>query len=171
MRITWSFAALLPAILGLAGCGFQLRGADAGIGLMQGAFLQVRNAEHIDAELQRRTATGGVELVSTRAQAAFILDLRDERFYKRTLSISARSGKIAEYELEYKVQCALLDPDGESVLPAVPIQVKTDYVFSEENTPLSEFEQEQLRRRELVRRAATLVLARLRAAPSHHVRP
>jgi LPS-assembly lipoprotein len=87
-------------VLALAACGFQLRGAYGIDDALQPLRIEARG--DFRDTLERALRTGGVELTSSRDQAAATLRVLDTERERRVLAIR-EDGRVDEYELVYRV--------------------------------------------------------------------
>lgn len=111
-------AFLLGAVLILAGCGFQLRGASTATALPE-SWRQMHlvtgnpNSE-FSREVKARFAANGITWVD-RDEAAHILRLGPESFSQRNLSLNAEA-RAAEFELTMKANFSVDEASGEEVM-------------------------------------------------------
>lgn len=113
---SWALTLLLTA---LAGCGFQLRGSDGGSALPDAWQSMHLNSPSPNSELSRvlrtRFTASGIRWLPA-DEAAYILDLGNERFSQRNLSINAQA-RAAEFELTLRTTFAVRGSDGVLLLP------------------------------------------------------
>ncbi|MEO5573022.1 MAG: LPS assembly lipoprotein LptE [Gammaproteobacteria bacterium] len=141
----------------LQGCGFQLRGATPEAKNIPLTYVQAANASLLQAQLSR------IDKVTENAEAAqVVLNIINESFDRRVLSVGSSSGKVREYELRYQVNFQVADKTGKELLPAQTINLTRDYLFNEMQVLGSDSE-EVILRRDMVRDAAGQIMRRLQA--------
>ncbi len=103
----------------LAGCGFQLRGGAGGSSLPDAWQPMHLNTPSPNSELSRvvrtRFTASGIRWLPA-SEAAYWLELGNERFNQRNLSINAQA-RAAEFELTLRARFAVRDSDGNLLLP------------------------------------------------------
>ncbi len=113
---TWALALLLAVS---AGCGFQLRGSDGGSALpdaWQSMHLETPSPNsELSRVLRNRFSASGIRWLPAN-EAAYRLDLGNERFSQRNLSINAQA-RAAEFELTLRATFAVRGSDGTLLLP------------------------------------------------------
>ena len=152
---------LLASMLAAAGCGYQLRGA---VSLPPGLdAVHVDGPPGIGAALVQALEGGGARISSTRDPMGVLLQLSDERFDRRVLSVDPDTGKEREFELAYRVTFRLLGGDGEELVSAQTVSLLRDYKFDSDALLGASHEQDTLRA-EMRRDAAGQVVRRIEAA-------
>lgn len=104
-------ALLLLATLTLAACGFHLRGSgvqDVRFGF-HSLYIKTPGETAFVAELRRALSGNKMKLVETADQAELILEIVAEQSSKQILSLSG-SGRVREYQLNYRVAMRAYDP-------------------------------------------------------------
>lgn len=156
LTILFLFASLL------SGCGFHLRGAvDLPANYQRMAIEGVSPYSDLGLKLKRDLQANGVEVVEA-AGAQVILKLSQVSYQRRLLSVSALSGKTAEYELHYSLKMSVRDRQGNVLVPEQPLQQLRDYVFEQGNV-LATGNQEAQLRKDMVRDLVSQILRRLQA--------
>jgi len=146
----------------LTACGYHLRGAIQLPEALQKIYVRGASAELTNAIARTfRSASG--ELVATAAEAGMILNVINEDYQRRTISIDS-SGYSNEYDLVYRLTFDLLDNQGAVLISAQSIEVSKSY-FNEQssNTVLSKGNEEAVLRKELYSQAVRSVIDRARA--------
>jgi len=146
----------------LTACGYHLRGAIQLPEALQKIYVRGASAELTNAIARTfRSASG--ELVATAAEAGMILNVINEDYQRRTISIDS-SGYSNEYYLVYRLTFDLLDNQGAVLISAQTIEVSKSY-FNEQssNTVLSKGNEEAVLRKELYSQAVRSVIDRARA--------
>ncbi|MFN2288692.1 MAG: LPS assembly lipoprotein LptE [Chromatocurvus sp.] len=119
VRSRLGFWVLLLLLSGLVGCGFQLRGSDGGSALPDQWQSMHLNTPSPNSELSRvlrtRFTASGIRWLPA-SEAAYTLDLGQERFSQRNLSINAQA-RAAEFELALRATFSVRGSDGELLLP------------------------------------------------------
>lgn len=151
---------LLAALLLVAGCGFQLRGAaPVSAGLQP---LALHCAQQIPDELCRtvteQLAQGGVPLVAAR-EAEFHLRLTNFREERRASAVTLQAA-AAEYELRQRVFMDVIGPGDIPVLAETEVRAVQNYRYDETNVLAKRREEAEIRQR-LHDRLAQQVIFRL----------
>lgn len=156
LTILFLFASLLT------GCGFHLRGnVDLPANYQRMAIEGVSEYSSLGLDLKRSLQANGVEVVEA-AGAQVILRLSKVSYQRRLLSVSAASGKTAEYELHYSLTMSVHDRQGKVLVPEQPLQQLRDYVFDQNNV-LATGNQEGQLRKDMERDLVGQILRRLQA--------
>lgn len=146
----------------LTACGYHLRGAIELPEALQKMYVRGASKELSEAIKQAFRSTSGV-LVSNPADAGMILNVIDEDYRRRTVSISS-SGYSNEYELIYRLVFDLIDQSGNELVSAQTIEVSQAYFNQQSSdTVLSKENEEQVLRKELYVKAVRSVIDRARA--------
>jgi LPS-assembly lipoprotein len=158
LRLTILF--LLASLL--SGCGFHLRGSvDLPANYQRMAIEGVSPYSDLGLKLKRGLQANGVEVVDATA-ANVILKLSQVSYQRRLLSVSALSGKTAEYELHYSLKMSVRDRQGNVLVPEQALQQLRDYVFDQSNV-LATGNQEAQLRKDMERDLVGQILRRLQA--------
>jgi LPS-assembly lipoprotein len=157
LTILFLFASLL------SGCGFHLRGAvDLPANYQRMAIEGVSPYSELGQKLKRGLQANGVNVVEA-AGAQVILKLSEVSYQRRLLSVSALSGKTAEYELHYSLKMSVRDRQGNVLVPEQPMQQLRDYVYDQNNV-LGTGNQEAQLRKDMERELVGQILRRLQAS-------
>ena len=152
---------LLASMLAAAGCGYQLRGA---VSLPPGLeAVHVDGPPGIGAELVEALEGGGARIAPTRDSTSALLQLSDERFDRRVLSVDPDTGREREFELAYRVTFRLIGGDGEELVSTQRVSLLRDYVF-DSRALLGASHEQGVIRAEMRRDAAEQVVRRIEAA-------
>jgi LPS-assembly lipoprotein len=120
-------AALLS--LALAGCGFQLRQAEA-LPIRSIALVGFRPESPLRVALTRELEGAGVALRDNPAQAEAVFDaLVDVR--ERTVAASTAFGQVRELQLRVRLRFRVATPAGKLLLPASDLLLTRDMSYSE----------------------------------------
>jgi LPS-assembly lipoprotein len=110
--------------LGLAGCGFRLRGEQA-IALRT-IYLAVPPNSPVGAEIARNLrAAGDVTLVNDRKQAQGIVELLGETRDREVLAVNAQ-GRAREFTLRLSTRFRVVAPDGTELLAPTTLSARRD---------------------------------------------
>jgi len=133
----------LLAIGLISGCGFQLRGA-AGYDFSL-LHIQSQSADRIANEVKRRLTERGVQVLPTASGAQAVVYLRNEVVDRRVLTVSSVSGKQEEFELNYRVELEVRQPNQTVLIEKQTLSLLRDYLFDETAVLAMGAEEEVLR--------------------------
>lgn len=119
----------LGLILTITSCGFHLRGTTGF--QFSSIMIQSERADSVSAEVKRILEEQNVKIVSIPQEAQAIVQLSDEKFDRRALSVSALSGKLEEIELNFRVFIEIRRPNEEILQKIQAISLSRDYSFDE----------------------------------------
>jgi LPS-assembly lipoprotein len=135
------------AWLGLAGCGFKLRGAQSYA--FNSIFINVANASILVTELERTLASDGKVRVITdakqQANAQVILDVVADQREKTVVGLTS-SGQVREFQLRLRFKFKLRSQNGKELLPETELLQQRDISFNESAVLSKEVEEAQLYR-------------------------
>ncbi|MBI4005537.1 MAG: hypothetical protein HY356_02610 [Gammaproteobacteria bacterium] len=160
--MTFRLAVFLSLICGLGACGFQLRGSNLQALQHSQVYVQSNGANALAKEVKIQLQNADVTPVKSVSDAKYIINLSNESFDRRVLSVSPQTGKVEEYEITYRASLSITGSDGDTILKSEPVTAVTDYTF-DEDAVLGKFEEERVLRDDIVRHAASNVLRRLQA--------
>ena len=150
----------LAVAVGLAGCGFHLRG-DVEYPFTA-LYINAAASSPIAAEVKRYLESGGTKITEAAPAAQVTLDISLVADDKQVLSLSG-SGRVREYALSKRVTFALHDASGHDWLPAAEIVVRRSYSFNESEVLAREFQESRLLR-EMQTDAVQQIVRRLQTA-------
>ena len=151
-------AALLA--LGLAGCGFQLRGAAQ----VPFETLYVPGASAgMALDLKRNLEAGTRARVVNDPQAAQALIQFIEEAREREILSLTGTGRVREFQLRYRVRWRLHDGKGGEYVPQNTIQLTRDVTFNDTEI-LAKEQEEQLLYRDMQADMVQQIIRRLAAA-------
>lgn len=154
-------AAVMSLAVGLAGCGFQLRG---GVGLPEAYTpVHVSGPQDLRAAIETGLRGGGAAVTAEPTEAGIRLELFGESFSQRTLSVDPDSGNAQEYEVAYSVSYRVLDRAGRALVEPTALSLQRDYFF-DSDAVLGTSRQVTVLHEEMRRDAAQQVLRRVNAA-------
>jgi LPS-assembly lipoprotein len=142
----------------LQGCGFQLRGTMPDAKSIPPMFVQGGTpASLLRSQLSR------VDRMTENIEAAqAVLNILNENFDRRVLSVGSGDGKVREYELRYLASFEVRDKAGQELLAPQTVTLSRDYLFDETQVLGSDTE-EAILRRDMVNDAVGQILRRLQA--------
>ena len=146
------------AATALAGCGFQLRGAQTLP--FQSIYLGMSEYSELAAALRRQIEASGAHVVDSGAEAEVQLQvLKDAR--NRDITSLNSAGKVREYELRRSFDFRLTDRSGGERIPPSKISIKRTLTFNDNDLLAKEGEEALLYKdmdadlvRQLLRRLA-----------------
>lgn len=141
-------------------CGFEPRGKLYSLDDLNSLYVNGAGASRLNSALSTLFTNGNVTTQTSPETAAYILTLANEQFDRRVLSVSPDTGKVEEYELQYKANLNLSDAKGNILINNEPILADRNFVFNE-NAVLSSFSEEGVLQAELAKTVATQVLRRV----------
>lgn len=149
------------AALGLAGCGFRLRGPQK----LDFATLYVGASEFSEfgAELRRIVATSGTTAVVTdpaRAEARLAI-LANERD-REILSLTG-AGRVREYQISQRLRFQLVDRAGKVLIAPTTLTAQREYTFDDSQV-LGKEQEEALLYRDMQHDLLQQLMRRLAAA-------
>jgi LPS-assembly lipoprotein len=151
------FALTLP----LAGCGFQLRGAQRIP--YRSVYIQATDRESaIVRQLEQALKDNQVVLGTSAREAEAVLVLSQERKNRSILALSG-GGRVREYRLNYAINYSLNDRDGKTIFPDSLIQLTRDFTY-DDNLYLAKTAEEAFLYRDLEEDAIQQILRRLRSS-------
>ncbi len=153
---------LICLLLFTTACGFHLRGSQLAEFDINNIYVNPSNAPKLAKEVKSQLVGAGVTLANSNQGATYIVTLKEERFDKSILSVSADTGKVEEYEILYSAKMDAVHADGRSIIANDRISIARDFTF-DENAVLSKFSEESILQEDLIRRSASQVLRRLQA--------
>lgn len=153
---------LISILLCLQACGFQLRGSNLEALQNSSVFVNSKGAPQLANQVIIQLQNADISPVGTTNDAEYIIDLSDEFFDRKVLSVSPQTGKVEEYELSYSAKMTIRKSNGEVLVNAEPITAERDYTF-DEGSVLGTFTQEGVLQTDIAKQAAAAVLRRLQA--------
>lgn len=128
LRGTKRFLVACTLCATLAACGFQLRGVGNNLTVIPDDWKKMAlSTPNPNGELSRdvvnRFTANGVEWID-RKDARYILNLSNERFTQRNLSLNSEA-RAAEFELTLSAEFSVRDDNGEVMQPTTASVVKT----------------------------------------------
>ncbi len=150
---------LLPALLTLAACGFQLRGSQPLPANLTRVVIQVPTEERaLVPPLRQALEARGARVEETRRPGSSLLKVDKAGFDQRTLTL-APDGTAREYELFYDVTFRLQEPNG-TMGPVRRVSVLRDYSYDDTRV-LGKEAESLLLQAEMRREAAARIVVQL----------
>ena len=144
----------------LSGCSdWQLRGARTDAIAIKSALVSAATAPRLRYAVVRELRYNGVRVVTSGDHQAKI-ELNEESFDRRVLSVDPNNGKVREVELGLEVSFSVRGKDGKLLVPAQKLTWVQDYVF-DESSLLGTTERAEIIERELAEDAAQTIVRRL----------
>ena len=160
-RATFRAAAAALLCLGLAACGFHLRG-EATYSFTS-IFVNSPASPPFGVELRRALANAGsAKLLESPAEAEVILDIPSVQDDKEVLSLSS-GGSVREFQLIKRVQFRLHDKEGGEWMPMGEIVIRRSYTFNETQVLARDLEEQRLQR-DMQTDAVQQIIRRLQSA-------
>ncbi len=163
LRRRLSCLLLLATSLGLAGCGFQLRGSHDVPAFLQEVTLKAPAATR-ELERELRLSLERINIVPEGGEV--LLDIVRENLTRQTSTVDS-SARAAEYTLVYTVDFRVSRTDGKATGPLQSLILRRSYQYSTSSVVGKNTEEETLTR-ELRQDAAQQIarqLATLKALP------
>lgn len=153
---------ILISLALLCACGFELRGSNLDALKQSSVYVNSSGAGALAKEVKQQLEFADVPLARTAADADYIVDISNERFERKILSVSAQTGKVEEYEILYLANLTVTGPDGKKLIKSEPITAQRDYAF-DSGAVLGSFDNENVLQKDITKFAASTVLRRLQA--------
>jgi LPS-assembly lipoprotein len=154
VRIVLGFIVLL-----LAGCGFQLKGAESLPANVKTVYVATSDElSPFAVELGRALDAAGATLAASASGADVVIRVLQDRTGRRVLSVSARNTP-QEYQVYYVLGYSISRGEQQAVAPQ-EIELSRSYSFSESDL-LAKDREEAILREALARDLADLVVRRL----------
>jgi len=153
---------LIYVLLLTTACGFHLRGSQTTTIDVDNIFINSGSAPVLAKEVKSQFNNAETALATSSQNATFIITLKESRFEKSMLSVSATTGKAEEYQIVFQAKIDVMHADGTYIIENEKISAVRDFAF-DENAVLGEFTEESIIKEDLIRRAASQVLRRLQA--------
>lgn len=144
----------------LEACQYHLRGESEVPEIMRHIYLQAASPP-LYASFKETMRQAGSNLSQKPEPGGIILNILNERFDRRTLSLSA-TGKTNEFQLFYILDFEVLNAENKLVIPRQSVQVNRDY-FNNQQDIIGKGNEEALIRTEMYNQAVRTILDRGRA--------
>jgi LPS-assembly lipoprotein len=151
----------LAATLLVAACGFQLRGVATLP--FESIYVQATSKSLLAQEIKRAVRSGSSTRVAEQPeQAEVTLQIISELQERQILSITG-GGRVAEYQLRYRVMFRLTDAKKREHIPASEIVLSRDYSY-QDSAALAAESEEALLYRDMRSDAVQQLVRRLQGA-------
>lgn len=152
---------LLFILIGLAGCGFQLRGqVDLPAGV-EPIYIGGNSSSILSIEIRNLLSAAGIALSEDPVSANHQLIILEQDQDRRTASLDEQA-RAAEYQLIETIKFELRDQQGKTVLGPSKITERR-IMPNDPNQVVSTGEEEQLLRREMAQNLAAKIARQLSA--------
>jgi len=153
---------ILLVLASLCACGFALRGSNLEALKQSKVFVNSSDASSLSREIKEQLRFADVPLAQTSTQADYIVNVRDEKFERKVLSVSGDTGKVEEFEILYYAYFSITDSDGKTLVKSEPITGQRDFTFVDDSV-LGKSDEEFQLQKEIRQQSAATVLRRLQA--------
>ena len=157
-RAPWPWVA---AALALTGCGFELRGETNLPDDVKHVYVQA--SRELAADMEIYLGGGGASLADSQEAADLLVEVHQEEFARRLLSVDPDTGKEREFELVLTVRYDAQRRDGPLLVDDREVKLRRSFDFDPEAVVGSEREEEVIRI-EMRRGAAELIVSQLETA-------
>lgn len=145
----------------LAGCGFELRGANVLPPDLKNLYV-VANAD-LAIDVENFLETSDTKLVKSRDEADVVLTIVNPRYDRRVLSVDPDTGKEREYEIVYTVDVSAVGKEGRTFIASQPLSLVRDFIY-DTDAIIGASREEAVLYVEMRRDAVQQILYRLRVA-------
>ncbi|MCL2635371.1 MAG: LPS assembly lipoprotein LptE [Betaproteobacteria bacterium] len=154
-----SLVALLLAVA-VAGCGFQLRGAQSAALPYQTLHIALPETAEVRIWLERYIrASGNTTLVDDAKEAEAIFQQLTDQRQKTILSVNAQ-GRIREHRLQLTYRFRIVDAKGEEIVPPNELSLSRDLTYDDSNV-LAKDQEERLLWRDMTSELVSQIMRRL----------
>jgi outer membrane lipopolysaccharide assembly protein LptE/RlpB len=151
----------MALILGVCGCGgWHLRGSRTDVVTVGSVFLSTSSARYLDLALRQELNYANVRVKPSKSDVQAVIELSEEEYDRRVLSVDPDTGKVREVELGLEVKFSVRGRDGKLLIPPERLSWVQDFVF-DENSLLGTTERESIIELELAQDAARSIMLRL----------
>jgi LPS-assembly lipoprotein len=153
---------ILLSLALLCACGFELRGSNLDSLRQSSVYVSASGGNTLANEVRQQLQFADIPMARTASEADYVVDISNETFERKVLSVSAQTGKVEEYEILYKAYLTVTGPDGKRLIKSEPITAQRDYAF-DSGAVLGSFDNENVLQKDISKFAASTVLRRLQA--------
>ncbi|NOT84661.1 MAG: hypothetical protein HOP02_07790 [Methylococcaceae bacterium] len=139
----------------LAACNYHLRGEAEVPEIMRHIYLQSASPQ-LHSSFKEALHSAGAKLSEAPEANGLIINVVNERFDRRTLSLSA-TGKTNEFQLFYILNFEVLGPDKRLIIPSQSVKVNRDY-FNNQQDIIGKSNEEALIREEMYSQAVRSIM-------------
>jgi LPS-assembly lipoprotein len=160
LRETIRLTVLVLMATSLTACGgWDLRGTRTAALGIKSVYLVAETAPQLKLWLTQELRFSGVRL-GTKTASQITIELSEESYDRRVISVDPDTGKVREVELELEVTMSVRSQDGKLLIAPEKRAWVQDYVF-DETSLLGTTERAQIIENELAQDAAQTILLRL----------
>lgn len=152
----------LLVLTSLCACGFELRGSNLEPLKQSKVYVNSSGDNTLAREIREQLKFADVPIARTASEADYVVDVGNEGFERKVLSISGETGKVEEFEILYQAYFSVTGPGGKTLVKSEPITAQRDFVFVDDAV-LGKSDEENKLREEISRQSAASVLRRLKA--------
>ena len=152
---------LLLILASICACGFELRGSNLETLKQSKVYVNSSGNNTLAREIRKQLNFADVPVARTVSEADYVVDVGNESFERKVLSVSGQTGKVEEYEILYQASFSVRGPGGKTLVKYEPITAQRDYVFVDDAV-LSKSDEENKLREEIRQQSAASVLRRLK---------
>lgn len=156
----WGWLCVLVG-LALGGCGFQLRGDTSLPDDVRRVY--VRGSNDLAADMEIYLAGSGASLAESPEAADVVVEVHQEQFDRRLLSVDPNTGKEREFELVLTVRYDAQRADGTVLVDGREVKLRRSFDFDPDAVVGSDRE-EQVIQIEMRRGAAERIVGQLHTA-------
>lgn len=122
---------LIFSLACLCACGFQLRGTS--MAALQGSKFYIKSSGSyaLAKEVKKQLSIADIQIVNSSHDADYVVEIGNESFERKILSISADTGKVEEYELIYNTTLSVTDAAGKKLVSDDPVTTQRDFTSGE----------------------------------------
>ena len=155
-------ATLAAGFVALGGCGgWALRGTRQNVlGDIKRLLVKTPSYGVLYAYFAAELSYSKVSIVSDLASAQAIVELTNERYERRVLSVDPDTGKVREIEVTLSIGVTVRGPDGSMIAAPETLRWTEDFVF-DEGSLLGTVENETVLRQEMAKVAARALVLKL----------
>ena len=151
----------LAFALAASGCdGWYLRGKGPDSGKLKNIYLVTNNAVQIAGAFRNELYYNSISAVGSRDAADIIIELSNENFERRAISVDPQTGKVREVEVTLEVTATVRGPGNKLLVNNQKMSWVEDFVF-DETSVLGTEAQEITTKLELGKTAARALMLRL----------
>ncbi len=159
----WKSLLVFVLSAALIGCGgWHLRGSGPGSAVGYKVFVKERIGSRVGSALRTELVNRGALVMGIADGSDMVLEVLDERYDRRVLSVDPATGKVREIELALSAEFQVRSGAGELLIPREMVNWQLDYVF-DENSVLGTEKQDSIIEADLAAIAATAMVLRMQS--------
>ena len=149
---------ILLILTSLCACGFALRGSNLEPLKQSKVYVNSSDASNITREIREQLKFADVPIARTATEADYVVDIRDEKFERKVLSVSGDTGKVEEFEILYYAYLSITGPGGKTLIKSEPITGQRDFTYVEDSV-LGKSDEEFQLQEDITRQSAATVFS------------